>query len=185
MGPIYHPTMDFSWTPDQIRHNVIERYNRDQIRGTRFDPDSIMLYAFPARWTRNGVGTHGNETLSGVDKDFASRIYPREQTGGAVRLAVGAAPVSARIGAPGEEDLFTFVLDRPGRHVVETGGQTDVVVKLFGPDSRTNVLAEDDDSGVGRNARIAQELDEGEYLVQVRHYNRSSGKGSYTIHVAR
>ena len=37
-----------NWTPAQIRHNVLEKYSRDQIRGTDFDPDSIMLYFFPA-----------------------------------------------------------------------------------------------------------------------------------------
>src|SRR5262245_42653538 len=45
-----------SWTVDQIRHNVIEKYAVNQIKGTVFDPDSIMLYFFPARWTTNGMG---------------------------------------------------------------------------------------------------------------------------------
>src|SRR5918996_1323955 len=35
-----------SWTPEQIRHNVLEKYRADQIRGTDFDRDSIMLYFF-------------------------------------------------------------------------------------------------------------------------------------------
>ena len=33
------------WTPEQVRFNVLEKYSADQIRGTTFDPDSIMLYS--------------------------------------------------------------------------------------------------------------------------------------------
>jgi len=46
----------------------------DQIRGTAFDPESIMLYFFPGRWTKSGIGTRSNEVLSNLDKMFiASR----------------------------------------------------------------------------------------------------------------
>jgi len=40
------------------------RYSLDQINGTEFDSESIMLYAFPAEWTLNGVATHANDVLS-------------------------------------------------------------------------------------------------------------------------
>ena len=42
--------------------------------------------------------------------------------------------------------------------MIQTGGKTDVVMKLFGPDSETSLIAEDDDSGLGLNARIARPL---------------------------
>jgi hypothetical protein len=58
-------------------------------------------------------------------------------------------------------------------------------MKLFGPNSRTLLVAEDDDGGVGLNPRIARNLAAGEYLVQVRHFNRQHGSGSYTIRVIR
>ena len=47
------------------------------------------------------------------------------------------------------------------------------------------MIAEDDDSGVASNARIRAELLAGDYWVQVRHYNRASGLGDYTIKVRR
>jgi hypothetical protein len=100
------------WDEPTIRHNVLEKYQHDQIRGTRFDPDSIMLYAFPARWTRNGIATRANETLSATDRSFVAMVYPR--TTGPVQpvsLGVGAAALSASIGKPGEEDLCTFVAE--------------------------------------------------------------------------
>src|SRR5262245_7794128 len=43
------------WDPETVRHNVFAKYAMDQINGTQFDPDSIMLYAFPAEWTLNNV----------------------------------------------------------------------------------------------------------------------------------
>jgi astacin (peptidase family M12A) len=174
------------WTPDQVRFNVLEKYSTDQIKGTVFDPDSIMLYAFPASWTLNDIGTHANEVLSAMDKSFiAGRDgYPRTAIAGVAELGINAAgSTSAAIGRPGEEDLFAFKVTKRGRHIIETGGQTDVVMKLFGPNSQTNLIAEDDDGGVGRNARIAVRLIPGQYFVQIRHFNTASGTGSYSIRV--
>ena len=42
------------WDEATVRHNVFRKYALDQIKGTQFDADSIMLYAFPASWTLNG-----------------------------------------------------------------------------------------------------------------------------------
>jgi hypothetical protein len=58
-----------------------------------------------------------------------------------------------------------------------------MVMKLFGPNNSNLLIAEDDDSGFAFNARIAVNLNEGRYYVQVRHYNLESGKGKYSIRV--
>jgi hypothetical protein len=174
-----------NWTPEQVRHNVLEKYAVDQIRGTTFDPNSIMLYAFPARWTKNGIATDANEVLSALDKAFiaSAEAYPRTPIG-AVELGVNAATgTPAAIGVPGEEDLFSFTVAAAGRHIIETGGQTDVVMKLFGPNSQTLLIAEDDDGGVGLNSRITADLIPGRYFVQIRHFNTARGTGSYTVSV--
>ncbi len=173
-----------SWTPAQIRHNVLEKYSIDQIKGTQFDPDSIMLYFFPARWTKNGVGTKANEVLSTIDQAFiaSEEAYPRTAAP-AVKLHVGAPATQAGIGMPGEEDLFQFTVTSGGRYRVTTSGKTDVVMKLFGPDSQTNLIAEDDDSGIGLNARMVVDLIPGQYFVQIRHFHKAHGTGSYRIRV--
>ena len=104
----------------------------------------------------------------------------------AVLVKVGASRrTQAVIGKAGEEDLFTFEVTRGRRHTIDTRGDTDVVMKLFGPDSRTDLIAEDDDSGVGTNARLNVDLVAGTYVVQVRHYDRRRGKGDYTLGVRR
>ena len=58
-------------------------------------------------------------------------------------------------------------------------------MKLFGPGSQTSLIAEDDDSGVGENARIIANLIPGQYFVQVRHFSQATGTGSYRIKVSK
>lgn len=175
-----------NWTEEQIRHNVLEKYRVDQIRGTEFDPGSIMLYFFPDTWVQSGHGTSANGVLSALDRQFiaSAQAYPRAQVQ-AVELAVGAGSTQAKIGVPGEEDLFQFRASASGRHIVETGGQTDVVMKLFGPNSQTRLIAEDDDGGIGLNSKIVTSLIPGQYFVQIRHFNKERGTGSYSVRVRR
>ena len=83
--------------------------------------------------------------------------------------------------AAGEEDLYTFDVESDGLYEVRTSGSTDVYLKLFGPDSQTALVAEDDDSGYGVNARIRRSLVPGKYWAQVRHWNVETGTGKYSI----
>ncbi len=178
------------WDEDTTRHNILFKYSIDQIKGTKFDPDSIMLYFFPANWTTNGIATKANDVLSTIDRQFiaGAQMYPKTAP-----TVVEATPLqvnarrrtAAAIGKFGEEDLFTFEVGSAGKHVIDTRGPTDVVMKLFGPDSPTALIAEDDDSGVNLNARIARDLVAGRYYVQVRHWNRAGGTGDYSIRVHR
>lgn len=179
-----------NWDEDTIRHNVLEKYRIDQINGTEFDPDSIMLYFFPGSWTVSGVGTHENNVLSTMDESFiaSEKMYPRDAPtpDDAKELSIKAKyRTRASIGKFGEEDLYRFAAPVDGDYVIDTRGPTDVVLKLFGPNSRTALIAEDDDSGVDYNARIGARLKAGEYFAQVRHYNRASGVGKYSIRVSK
>jgi hypothetical protein len=179
-----------NWDEATIRHNVLNKYSADQIKGTKFDPESIMLYFFPASWTTNGVATKANHMLSAMDKAFiaSAEAYPKTAptVDDAVELTVNATRrTAAAIGKSGEEDLFRFTVASGARHIIDTRGPTDVVMKLFGPNSQTALVAEDDDSGLDTNARIVVDLIPGTYYAQVRHYNRASGMGNYTIKVRR
>lgn len=178
------------WDEATARHNVLRKYTVDQINGTAFDPDSIMLYFFPASWTLNGIATKANEVLSAMDRAFVagSKMYPKTAPtpASAAPLTVNAAKrTPAAIGKIGEEDLFTFTADKVGTYVVDTQGPTDTVMKLFGPNRETALVAEDDDSGLETNARIARSLIPGKYFVQIRHYNRKTGMGNYSVKVQR
>lgn len=175
------------WDEATIRHNVLRKYQADQIHGTQFDEDSIMLYAFPNEWTIGDFETHENEKLSDLDQAFVAseQMYPgdRSSDDGATELEV-ATSVAAVISGPGEVDLFNFEVVNAGVHTIATNGVTDVVATLFGPDSRTRQIAEDDDSGAGRNALIVADLSAGTYYVQVRHFNPQQ-QGQYRILVSR
>lgn len=133
----------------------------------------------------NGVGTHANEVLSETDKDFigSPSAYPKEL---AVSndLELNGPAVEAAIGAPGEEDQFRFTIATRGFYTLETSGKTDVVMRLFGPDNEATLVAEDDDGGMSFNAKIARELEPGNYMVQIRHYWNQSGTGEYSLRLA-
>jgi hypothetical protein len=179
------------WDEATTRHNVLSKYAANQVNGTDFDGDSIMLYFFPAEWTLNGIATKENDVLSSLDKSFVAgaKMYPKTEpgvSGDVPVLKINAAKrTSASIGKPGEEDLFKFQVVKAGRYVIDTKGNTDVVMKLFGPNSKTNLIAEDDDSGIDTNARIIASLIPGEYFVQIRHWNRQGGTGNYSIAVVK
>lgn len=174
------------WDEATIRHNVLRKYSMDQIIGSQFDPDSIMLYFFPSRWTQNGVATRENSVLSKGDKDFvAGVLYPHPLvTKPTVTLNSNAwFRTKAEIGRPGEEDLFNFIAPHSGRYTVNTAGNTDVVMRLYGPNDQSHLVGEDDNSGTRTNAQIIRELSPGKYWVQIRHSNQSLGTGKYTIKV--
>ena len=175
------------WDRDKVDWNVFYKYDRDRVRASEFDKDSIMIYTIPARWTLNGWSAGPNDVLSEEDEAFigSSQCYPPDAPADPVSLPVAdSAPTQAAIGQPGEEDVFEFEAHRAGRYVIETEGRTDVVMSLYGPDSRTALLAQDDDSGADYNSKITADLGAGRYFVQVRHYNRAEGTGSYGIRVS-
>lgn len=177
------------WSEETIRHNVLNKYKHDQINGTAFDSKSIMLYSFPTEWTLDGFHTEANETLSAVDKAFiaSQAMYPGLVKADDFREIPVFEPtlVAADIRSPGEEDRYKFRVVNPGSYVVETRGSTDVVVRLFGPDSPSQLIAEDDDGGLGSNSKISADLSRGDYFVQVRHYDRTKGTGGYGISVVK
>jgi hypothetical protein len=171
------------WDETKARHNVLNKYSADILLGTEFDPDSVMLYAFPAEWTTDGFSTHANEKLSDIDKGFvkSEKMYPPMDPADqrAVPLRLGKT-IKAEISEKGEEDLYKLILDEAGVYTVQTRGSTDVVMQLYGPDSPTRLVAEDDDSGSGRNSLIEAELPAGQYYVQIKHYS-ANATGAYRI----
>lgn len=66
-----------NWNLATIRHNVLDRYSKDQTNGTEVDPLSIMMYPFPATWTLDGFSSKENKELSQTDKRFMASVYPK------------------------------------------------------------------------------------------------------------
>jgi hypothetical protein len=65
------------WDEDAIRSNVLGKYSPKGIKATRFDPKSIMLYAFDAALFSDGLGpTNENTQLSATDRTMIRQMYP-------------------------------------------------------------------------------------------------------------
>ena len=65
------------WSPDDIRHNVLEKYSPRGVSATRFDPKSIMLYSFDGALFSDGLGpTNENTTVSKDDERMMKAMYP-------------------------------------------------------------------------------------------------------------
>jgi hypothetical protein len=167
------------WSRTQVNENLFRAYSPEGLQFSRFDAESIMLYAVPDALTVGDWSVGWNKELSEQDKSFIGSLYPREKPA-EPELRVDEKPVEGSIGADGEVDFYRFRIDTPGRYVLRTTGKTDVVMSLHGPDNDTTLVAADDDSGYGLNARIERDLVPGGYLVQVRHY-RPTQRGSYRV----
>ncbi|MCH9052930.1 MAG: tyrosinase family protein [Proteobacteria bacterium] len=97
-------------------------------------------------------------------------------------LIVGDPAMDAAISAGSESDMYLFQAQSQGNYVIETSGPTDTFLTLFGPNSQTNQIAENDDGGFSLNSRISRQLDVGEYFVRVRHFS-VDGTGPYQVSV--
>ena len=95
-------------------------------------------------------------------------------------LEINGAEVQGEINPAGESDLYTFRVPTAGTYTIETSGTTDTFLSLFGPDSETTLVAEDDDSGPETLSLLVQTLVVGQYFVRVRHFS-STRTGPYGI----
>ncbi len=172
-----------SWSRSQTDINLFTRYSATITQFSSFDRDSIMLYPIPNDFTIGDFEVGWNRVLSPMDKQFVTTLYP-----GAAKpeneLTIDAPPMAASIGAFGEMDKYTFAVTTAGRYRMETEGNLDLLMGLFGPDDEGLGITEDDDSGRRLNARIVTDLLPGLYTLKVRHY---SGKrtGTYQVGVYR
>jgi hypothetical protein len=65
------------WDAAAIKSNVLSKYSPKGIKATRFDPESIMLYAFDADLFSDGRGpTNENVKLSTTDQTMIKQMYP-------------------------------------------------------------------------------------------------------------
>ncbi|NQE44535.1 hypothetical protein C5S31_00755 [ANME-1 cluster archaeon GoMg2] len=124
-----------------------------------------------------------------VSDDFRNRrafdVPTIPPVDGPVELTVvETAATAAEISHSGEKHSYKFTAVKAGQYTIETEGRTDIVMSLYGPDSQTKLIDQDDDSGSGLNAKIVADFTPATYYVQVQHYNSHSGTGSYGIKVS-
>lgn len=66
------------WDKKKIEENIIRPWAKGECNTTKFDPQSIMLYPIPERWTKNGFSSRLNMKLSENDRKFIRRQYPHD-----------------------------------------------------------------------------------------------------------
>jgi hypothetical protein len=67
------------WSPETTFSNIIKKYNQNELNGSCFDPESIMLYFYPSDFTKNNQGTYANHVLSNEDILWLSSLYPKDR----------------------------------------------------------------------------------------------------------
>jgi len=172
-----------NWSKADVDNNLFAKYSSSKTQFSQFDKHSIMLYAIPDELTIGTWSVGYNKILSEMDKSFIGVIYPKEPTVPTKPLEhvlnIGDT-IKESIGAYGEEDYYEFDLksDSPTRVTIYTEGPTDMVMSLM--NSNKTVIAWDDDSGQGTNAKIIKTLNKGKYIIRVRHYSQKK-TGEYSI----
>lgn len=65
-----------NWSEEVIFNNMFKTFEKKELKLTRLDPQSIMMYPIPAKWTLDGFNVGLNTGLSKSDKDFIKKMYP-------------------------------------------------------------------------------------------------------------
>lgn len=192
-------------TAGEINYYQLTLDRRETVSIETFgDSDTFMTLFGPDDRTRElatnddgGAGFNARiiQTLSAGNYFIQLRLFDPTQTGSyriqASRvtsapppsipvLSIGEPPLNASIAAAQESDLYQFTITTAGSYTLETFGNTDLYLSLFGPDSQTMQIAEDDDSGAATNARLQLDLQPGTYFARVRHFSPTL-TGAYQI----
>ena len=97
-----------------------------------------------------------------IERDIAS-------TGGVpVVLTMGVTETAGKISFKGDADWYQFMVATTGTYRVQTylGTLTDTIMKLYGPNSQT-MLLDQNDNAVGKASRIIRSLDPGTYYTKI------------------
>lgn len=174
------------WDKATVDNNIFDTYDKESTNYSEFDRQSIMLYAIPEELTIGDYSVGWNSDLSAMDKQHIGVVYPKTDGPTPPVVVIEFKELQANtyhhaeISQPNEVDLYRFRLPFTQRVVIETSGNTNVVMALLN-EARTQVLRYDDDSGAGRNAKIITKVSaDTTYFIAIKH-RRSTGKGGYRI----
>jgi hypothetical protein len=171
------------WKPEVTYHNIIRKISPDLVKGSDWDPNSIMHYPFkpglieePEEFKKNGL--YPEPGLSERDMEWIRFFYPEMVESDLLALQPSKSEALA-LGF-GQQQSFKFKPESSRKYHIKTFGEMDGVMVLYKKDKNGQwvYVSGDDDSGLEKNAEIEQKLfkDE-EYLITYRqHYN--TGKES-------
>jgi hypothetical protein len=161
-----------SWLEDTTRTNILNKLSPADVRGTQWDPNSIMHYAFAAglidkpEQYRGGLNPAGG--LSALDLQEVRFFYPPIDDSSHAELRPFRSEGLPL--APAEQKNFAIRPAESREYTIGTFGESDAVMVLFedqGGDLK--YVAGDDDSGTPRNTRIQVRLMKGKrYVLRIR-----------------
>jgi hypothetical protein len=160
-----------NWSRSTIYQNILQKLTPQQVKGSTWDPDSIMEYEFeaglidkPAKY-KNGLVPPG--TLSPTDERWVLKWYPSMPK--KLSTLQPLKPASADLDS-GQQMDFAIKPTASRDYTIETKGASDSVLTLFEDiDGVPRFLAGDDDSGTERKAAITQKLFAGRnYVARLR-----------------
>lgn len=96
------------WSTETIFVNMFQLYDRNLVRGSTWDPHSIMEYFFPPSWTLNNMGVPGNQTLSATDKQWLRKEYPQPSAA----TSITSTTTTSELGSS-EQQLQPIVMTTP------------------------------------------------------------------------
>jgi hypothetical protein len=164
-----------SWDRDKTFYNIIRKLPAQEVRGSEWDPNSIMHYPFEAGLIKAPAqyhaGLHPAGGLSALDKTFAKTFYPPMKADDVKELQPF---LSQQVSiAPGQQVNFRIKPAKSRNYTMQTIGEADTLLVLF-EDQATGdpvYLSGDDDSGQDFNAKIAAKLIQGRtYTLRIRLY---------------
>ena len=163
-----------SWDESQIEWNILRKIPVSEVKGTTWDPDSVMEYQFDAGLIiapeKYKAGLQPKGGLSYADKAWVVESYPGVRAPSTATLKVGLSQL-LKLKA-GETRTFDFTPARTRTYNIGTFGTSDTVLVLFEVTPNGNVqIAGADDSGTDLNAKVSMRLNKGRrYQIGVRLY---------------
>lgn len=149
---------------------------------TTYDDTSAIAGKTYYYWVKavNSAGTSGFSTSNSGYRTISTALSSISA------LTINGTMIIGRILTAGAADWYQFVVKTADYYVLETwsGTLSDNYMELYGPNSQTLALEEDDDDGSGNMAKISRWLIPGTYYVKIRAYS-SLKVGSYFIMVRR
>ncbi len=170
------------WSVETIDYNILRQLDRSQVKGSKWDPDSVMEYAFPPgvikapttpiNYWEDGLTPPG--WLSEADKRWVRQFYPPIVAKTPKLLVNQSMPLALPNGG---QASFAIVPEETRYYEIRTFGKSDVLLALFEHDNEEpRYRTSEDDSGEERNAALRIKLFRGhEYVLRIRLKYRESG----------
>lgn len=173
-----------NWDRDKAYYNIIRKISPNAVRGSNWDPDSIMHYQFEAGLILNPekyqtIPLIPGAGLSPVDIKRCRAFYPPAAKKAPPKLR----PFESRLVSlkPGKQLDFVIQPPETRKYTLQTFGPLDAVLVLFEEAAgEISYLSGEDNSGFETNAKIRHRLVRG-HTYHVRLRVLAAGEGSIML----